>query len=93
VFWGAGSSGVELANTLGREPQLWTDGNPAKVGKRFVGLDSTVVSPATALAALRGDAMPGAALVITSSFAAEILPRVRQMGWTGDVFDSAGSRL
>jgi SAM-dependent methyltransferase len=92
VFWGAGSCGVGLATSLGREPEVWTDGNPAKVGKHFAGLQSRVVGPAAAFAAAAGR-LANPALVITSSFVAEILPRVRELGWRGDIFDAAGNQL
>ncbi|HVZ34122.1 MAG TPA: methyltransferase domain-containing protein, partial [Polyangiaceae bacterium] len=49
LFWGAGSTGVALANILGREPDLWTDGNPNKVGKKFIGLQSRIIAPEEAL--------------------------------------------
>jgi SAM-dependent methyltransferase len=93
AFWGAGSSGVELAHTLGREPDAWTDGNPGKVGKRFVGLRSDIVAPAAALARLQAPGSRDAALVITSSFFPEILPRVRELGWQGATYDTAGRLL
>jgi hypothetical protein len=91
LFWGAGSSGVSLVSALGREPDIWTDGNPNKVGKRFVGLTRTIVSPESAFAQSRQLANP--ILVITSSFVDEILPRVRQLGWTGRVCSAAGKTL
>lgn len=93
VFWGAGSSGVVLARTLEREPEWWTDGNPAKVGKHFVGLERRIVSPEDAFAAVKSQQPRNPALVITSSFVVEILPRVRQFGWRNDVFDAAGNLL
>lgn len=91
VFWGAGSAGVELANLIGREPAYWTDGNPNKIGKKYPGLASRIVSPEQALAAAASVESAGAVLVIASSFAKEILPRVRQLGWTGEVVDLAGN--
>lgn len=93
VFWGAGSAGVVLARTLEREPELWTDGNPAKVGKHFIGFERRIVSPEDAVAAAKSWQLCKPALVITSSFLVEILPRVRQLGWKGDVFDTAGNLL
>lgn len=93
VFWGAGSSGVSLVSILGREPDIWTDGNPNKVGKRFAGLQRKIVSPDAALAEVRSRKFTDPALVITSSFVNEILPRVRQLGWVGDVYDDSGKRL
>jgi hypothetical protein len=94
VFWGAGSSGINLATTLGREPDFWTDGNPAKEGKHFVGLSGVVVSPATAFELVQqGKFAAPPALVITSTFVREILPRVRELGWRGDVFDCDGNPL
>jgi hypothetical protein len=93
VFWGAGSSGINLATTLGREPDFWTDGNPAKEGKHFVGLSGVVVSPATAFERVQQGKFVAPALVITSTFVREILPRVRELGWRGDVFDCDGNRL
>ncbi|MEO8019653.1 MAG: methyltransferase domain-containing protein [Pseudomonadota bacterium] len=92
VFWGAGSSGVSLATALGREPELWTDGNPAKVGKHFVGLSGEVVEPIQALARAQAN-YENPALVVTSTFVKEILPRVRELGWCGDVFDCEGNSL
>ena len=50
VFWGAGSAGAGLASTIGREPDIWTDGNPNKIGKNFVGLTRRIVSPEVAFA-------------------------------------------
>lgn len=90
VFWGAGSAAVRLAGFIGRAPDAWTDGNPAKVGMRFVGLERRIESPESALAraASEGDADP--VLVIASSFLREILPRVRAMGWQGTVLDLSG---
>jgi hypothetical protein len=93
VFWGAGSSGIGLATTLGREPDFWTDGNPAKEGKHFVGLRGVVLSPATAFERVQQGNCVAPALVITSTFTREILPRVRELGWRGDVFDCDGNRL
>jgi SAM-dependent methyltransferase len=91
VFWGAGSAGVSLVSIIGREPDLWTDGNPNKVGKHFVGLTRQIVSPDTAFREARAYSNP--MLVIASSFVDEILPRVRSLGWTGAVCDSAGRLL
>lgn len=92
VFWGAGSAGVGMAETLGREPDFWTDGNPNKVGKKFVGLGRTIIAPEQAFAAARAQAREPV-LIVASSFAREILPRVRALGWEGDVLDLAGVRL
>jgi len=90
IFWGAGSAGIVLASMLGREPDVWTDGNPNKIGKRYVGSERPIVAPEAAL----GSADPGvAALVVTSSFVNEILPRVRELGWRGDVYGPAGEVL
>lgn len=91
LFWGAGSSGVVLASIIGREPDVWTDGNPAKVGKRIVGLDTRIVSPKDAFAAIGNS--KDAVLVIASAFVREILPHVRELGWQGDVLDAAGNRV
>jgi hypothetical protein len=93
IFWGAGSSGVNLASVLGREPDIWTDGNPAKEGKRFVGLVQRIVSPEHAIAAARERPESEHVVVITSAFASEILPRVRALGWEGEVRDTSGNRL
>jgi Methyltransferase domain len=93
VFWGAGSSGITLVNEIGREPDVWTDGNPNKIGRRFIGLQGEVVAPEMALAAAKRPHERSAAIVITSTFVEEILPRVRALGWDGDVFDSKGVRL
>jgi hypothetical protein len=93
IFWGAGSTGVGLARMIGREPDLWTDGNPQKVGKRFVGCDRLIASPEETLA--RAASMSGEEplLVIASSFAREILPQVRNLGWQGEIVDLAGRHL
>ncbi|MGH8222683.1 MAG: hypothetical protein ACREQZ_06890, partial [Woeseiaceae bacterium] len=93
IFWGAGSTGVGLASMIGREPDLWTDGNPQKVGKKFIGFDRPIAGPKETLAraALMGGEEP--LLVIASSFAREILPQVRQLGWRGEIVDLAGKRL
>jgi hypothetical protein len=90
VFWGAGSAGVRLAGLIGRAPDAWTDGNPAKIGMRFVGFDRLIESPESALsrAAAEGGAEP--VLVIASSFLREILPRVRALGWRSTVLDLSG---
>ena len=93
IFWGAGSAGIALANTIGRDPDIWTDGNPNKIGKKFVGSTRGIVSPESAIAAGTSPASDDPILVITSSFQDEILPRVRQLGWSGAVFDAAGNRL
>lgn len=92
-FWGAGTSGIALANIIGREPDVWTDGNAGKVGKKFVGLSSRIVSPEDALARLCSSLSASPLLVITSAFIGEILPRVRQLGWRGEVYDYEGRRL
>ena len=93
VFWGAGSAGAALVSTIGREPDIWTDGNPNKVGKRFVGSTRLIVSPEVALAEARSPAFSRPVLVIASSFQEEILTRIQELGWTGEVFDMAGNRL
>jgi hypothetical protein len=93
VFWGAGSAGVGLVNTIGREPDIWTDGNPNKIGKKFVGLKRRIVSPELAFAEARSPAFSNPILVVASSFVDEILPRVRHLGWGGEIIDSAGNRL
>ncbi len=93
VFWGAGSAGVGLARIIGREPDLWTDGNPNKVGKKFPGLTSRIVSPDEAFARARNRASAEPLLIITSSFVREILPRVRELGWAADIVDLDGNRL
>jgi Methyltransferase domain len=93
IFWGAGSAGIALASAVGREPDIWTDGNPNKIGKRFVGSARTIVSPESAIAEAGSPAFGSPIFVITSSFQEEILPRLRQLGWNGPVFDAAGNRL
>ncbi len=93
VFWGAGSAGVGLVSLIGREPDLWTDGNPNKVGKHFVGLAREIVSPDSAFREVAARAYSNPMLVIASSFVDEILPRVRSLGWTGEVCDCAGRLL
>jgi hypothetical protein len=92
IFWGAGSAGVCLANTIGREPDIWTDGNPNKIGKKIVGLTRRIVSPEQAFADARMPEFSTSVLVVASSFVEEILPRIRQLGWAGEVFDLAGNR-
>jgi len=92
VFWGAGSASVRLASLIGRAPDHWTDGNPAKVGLKFVGYERAIVRPEDALAAATAEADSEPVLVIASSFFREILPRVRQLGWRGDVLDLSGNR-
>ena len=92
LFWGAGSAGIALTTQLGREPDIWTDGNLNKVGKRYVGSDLEIVSPESAFAAA-ADAGDALAVVITSSFAPEILPRLNSYGWGGDVYDLSGKKL
>jgi hypothetical protein len=91
VFWGSGSMGLYLATILGREPDIWTDGNPAKEGKHFVGLQGVVMSPAAAFERALGGSLDNPALVIASAFVAEILPRVRELGWRGEVYDMDGN--
>ena len=92
LFWGAGSAGIALATQLAREPDFWTDGNPNKVGKHFVGSARTIISPQAAFAAARtlGDAV---ALVIASSFTTEILRSLSDYDWRGEVYDLSGNRL
>jgi hypothetical protein len=93
VFWGAGSAGVGLANTIAREPDIWTDGNPNKIGKRFIGFTRPIVSPELAFAEAKSAAFSNPVLVVASSFVDEILPRVRQLGWQGEIRDLSGRRL
>ena len=93
VFWGAGSAAIRLASTIGRAPDHWTDGNPAKVGKKFIGFDTLIEAPADALAAATAAAGSGAVVVIASSFVREILPTVRKLGWRGETLDLGGNRL
>jgi len=90
VFWGAGSAAVRLATLIGRAPDYWTDGNPGKVGKKFVGFEQVIVTPEEALAAAESESGSAPLLVIASSFVREILPRVRKLGWTGEVVDLSG---
>jgi hypothetical protein len=92
IFWGAGSAGINLVSIVGREPDYWTDGNPNKVGKMFPGLSSVILSPREALARA-GMHERGFLLVIASSFGREILPHVRELGWTGSIVDLHGERL
>jgi pseudaminic acid synthase len=93
LFWGAGSAGVKLAVRLARTPDWWVDGNPAKVGKHFAGFPGvTIEAPEAALAAARASDKP-VRLFIASSFAREILPRLRALGWDREVFDHDGRLL
>ncbi len=87
IFWGAGSTGVVLARTIGREPDFWTDGNPSKIGKKFAGMKSRIITPEVALAALEHANGAEPLLVIASAFGREIAPRVRELGWQGEVRD------
>jgi hypothetical protein len=91
AFWGAGSAGVSMVSTIGREPDLWTDGNPNKVGKVFVGLQSKIANPEFVFQEANRRIADNPILLITSSFLSEILPRVRQLGWNGDVMDLDGN--
>ncbi|HEX4971446.1 MAG TPA: class I SAM-dependent methyltransferase [Steroidobacteraceae bacterium] len=93
VFWGAGSAGAHLASLIGREPDVWTDGNPAKVGKHFAGSTRSIISPERAFAEAKASTADAPVLVITSSFVDEILPRVRQLGWQGEIVDLGGNRV
>jgi hypothetical protein len=93
VFWGAGSAGVVLANLLGSEPEWWTDGNPNKVGKKFVGLERRILEPRDALERAMSASGNRPAVVISSSFTREIAPRVRELGWDGELFDVNGNRV
>jgi hypothetical protein len=93
IFWGAGSAGVGLACAIGREPDYWTDGNPNKVGKKFPGLTSDILSPDEAFAKARIGGSGEPLLIIASSFVREILPRVRRLGWTAEIVDLSGNRL
>ena len=93
AFWGAGSAGVSMVSTIGREPNLWTDGNPNKVGKVFVGLESRIASPELVFQEANQRIAENPILLITSSFLSEILPRVRQLGWNGEVLDLDGNRV
>lgn len=92
IIWGAGSAGVNLVSTIGREPDYWTDGNPNKIGKKFVGLTTKIVDPKFAFSEVQFGEIDDSALVIASSFLGEILPHVRQLGWKGEVLDSCGNR-
>ncbi len=92
VFWGAGSAAVRLASLIDRAPDFWTDGNPAKIGKKFVGFECPIMSPENALRAAASDAGSEPILVIASSFLREILPRVRSLGWRGEMVDLSGNR-
>ena len=92
VFWGAGSASLKLATLIGRPPDYWTDGNPAKIGMKFVGIGKPIVSPEDAFAAARAGSGPDPVLVIASSFVREILPRVRGLGWRHEVLDLSGNR-
>jgi len=93
VFWGAGSAGIRLASTIGRIPDYWTDGNPNKFGRKFVGLNGQIVSPEYAFEEAKYRCFGAPVLVITSSFVREILPRVRRMGWADEVYDLTGKSL
>ncbi|HWS68403.1 MAG TPA: class I SAM-dependent methyltransferase [Steroidobacteraceae bacterium] len=93
IFWGAGSAGIALATAIGREPDIWTDGNPNKIGKKFVGSTRQIVSPESAIAEASSSQFGDPIFVITSSFQDEILPRIRQLGWNGAIFDGTGHRL
>jgi hypothetical protein len=93
AFWGAGSAGVSMVSTIGREPDLWTDGNPNKIGKVFVGLQSRIASPESVFQEAKQRTAENPLLLITSSFLSEILPRVRQMGWAGEVMDQDGNQV
>ncbi len=92
VFWGAGSASVRLASLIGRAPDFWTDGNPAKVGMKFAGFDQPIVSPEHAFSSAAANSGSESVLVIASSFFREILPRVRLLGWRGEVLDLSGNR-
>jgi hypothetical protein len=85
--------GITLASAIGREPDIWTDGNPNKVGKKFVGSTRLIVTAESAIAAAESPEFTNPAFVITSAFQNEIFPRVRQSGWNGPLFDSSGTRL
>lgn len=93
IFWGAGSAGIGVARTIGREPDYWTDGNPNKFGKKFPGLASEIISPEEAFAKSKLGDTRDTLLIIASSFVREILPRVRQLGWSGEIIDLNGNRL
>jgi hypothetical protein len=93
IVWGAGSAGAGMARLIGREPDFWTDGNPNKIGKKFPGLTSRIVSPDEALSKVKSAGADGFLLIIASSFVREILPRVRQLGWAGEIVDLSGNRL
>ena len=70
-----------------------TDGNPAKVGKHYAGSTREIVSPQVAFAQANSATPDPPLRVITSSFVDEILPRVRQLGWQGEILDLGGNRL
>lgn len=91
VFWGAGSASVRLASLIGRAPDYWTDGNPAKVGMKFAGFEQAIVGPEQAFSSATAESGSAPVLVIASSFFREILPRVRQLGWRGEVLDLSGN--
>jgi hypothetical protein len=93
IFWGAGSAGVGLACLIGREPDVWTDGNPNKIGKKFPGLNSRIVSPGEAFSKAKLDGSREPLLIIASSFGREILPQARNLGWDAEIVDLNGNRL
>lgn len=94
LFWGAGSCGVTLANIIGREPDAWTDGNPAKVGKRIVGHKSRILSPKEAFSVFEAKySNEPVLLVIASSFIHEILPQIKQYNWNFGIIDSSGNSI
>jgi hypothetical protein len=93
VVWGAGSAGVNVVKMMGKEPDFWTDGNANKFGKGFAGLHSRVVSPERALSTAVNDSSGNYLLIVASTFASEILPRVHELGWDKEVFDMMGNRL
>ena len=93
VLWGAGSAGAALVSTIGREPEIWTDGNPNKIGKKYVGLTRRIVSPEVAFAQAKSPAFSRPLLVVASSFVEEILARIQELGWTGEILDMSGNAL
>jgi hypothetical protein len=93
VFWGAGSAAIGIVRSIGREPDYWTDGNPNKVGLVFPGCTREIVSPEEALAARNFRPTDRPLLVIASSFVREILPRVKAMGWAGEIVDMNGRSI
>jgi hypothetical protein len=60
---------------------------------KFAGFGQPIVSLEHALASAVAETSHPPVMVIASSFLREILPRVRKLGWRGEVLDLSGNHV